>query len=175
TRAGITHYRNVAHNADFGSQPASALGISGANLDQFTSGMPSISVAGFNNPLVGYAASQPWDRGETVLDLVNDWTKIHGNHTFKFGANFRRLRDDLVQAQTYSPRGLFRFGDGSTVAGTTQRQGDSATNQLGNDFAAVLIDMPSNGAGAAVRRDVSVTSGSWRETEVFPFRQDAWH
>jgi Carboxypeptidase regulatory-like domain/TonB dependent receptor len=175
TRVGINNYRNVARPADFGSKDAEAVGITGANLDDFTSGMSSIRIAGFtNDPLVGYSASQPWDRGETSIDVVNNWTKIRGNHTFKWGADIRRLRDDLVQAQTFSPRGIFRFGDGSTVAGTTQRNGDSKTNQQANDFAAFLIDMPSNGTGVAVGRDVSVVSGSWRETQTFFFGQDSW-
>ena len=175
TRVGINNYRNVARNADFGKKSGDAFGIPGANLDDFTSGIPSIRIAGYtNDPLIGYSASQPWDRGETSIDVVNNWTKIHGNHTFKWGADIRRLRDDLVQAQTFSPRGVFRFGDGSTVAGTTQRSGDSKTNQQANDFAAFLIDMPNNGTGVAVGRDVSVVSGSWRETQTFFFGQDSW-
>ena len=175
TRVGINNYRNVARNADYGSKDGDAFGILGANLDAFTSGIPSIRIAGYtNDPLIGYSASQPWDRGETSIDVVNNWTKIRGNHTFKWGADIRRLRDDLVQAQTFSPRGIFRFGDGSTVAGTTQRNGDSKTNQQANDFAAFLIDMPNNGTGVAVGRDVSVVSGSWRETQTFFFGQDSW-
>ena len=175
TRVGINNYRNVARNADFGSKSGDAFGIPGANLDDFTSGMPSIRIAGYtNDPLIGYSASQPWDRGETSIDVVNSWTKIRGNHTFKWGGDIRRLRDDLVQAQTFSPRGIFRFGDGSTVAGTTQRNGDSKTDQRANDFAAFLIDMPSNGTGVAVGRDISVVSGSWRETQTFFFGQDSW-
>ncbi|HEX7962285.1 MAG TPA: TonB-dependent receptor [Terriglobales bacterium] len=174
TRVGINNYRNVARNADFGKKDGDAFGIPGANLDDFTSGIPSIRIAGYtSDPLIGYSASQPWDRGETSIDVVNNWTKIHGNHTFKWGADIRRLRDDLVQAQTFSPRGIFRFGD-ATVAGTTQRNGDSKTNQQANDFAAFLIDMPNNGTGVAVGRDVSVVSGSWRETQTFFFGQDSW-
>ena len=175
TRVGINHYRNETVTADHGTKAGDAVGILGANLDDFTSGMPSISIAGFSSPIVGYSASQPWDRGETIINIVNSWTKVHGNHIFKWGADIRRLRDDLVQAQTFSPRGLFRFGDGSTVAGTTQRNGDSKTDQKANDFAAFLIDRPSNGTGVAVGRDVSVISGSWRETELFFYGQDTWH
>src|SRR5205814_5462856 len=160
--------------ADFGKKDGDAFGIPGANLDDFTSGIPSINIAGFSNPIVGYSASVPWDRGETIIDVVNNWTKIRGNHTFKWGADIRRLRDDLVQAQTFSPRGLFRFGQDATVAGTTQRNGDSKTNQLANDFAAFLIDMPSNGTAVAVGRDISVISGSWRETQTFFYGQDSW-
>ncbi len=165
-RAGISHYRNIAHSTDFGTNAADALGIKGANLDSFTSGMSTINVQQFvsgNDPLIGYSASLPWDRGEVNINIVNNWTKIHRNHTFKWGADIRRLRDELVQAQTFSPRGRFTFGTGTTaILG-------SKTN-LANNFAAFLLDMPTT-----VGRDVSVVSGSWRETEAFFYGQDTWH
>jgi hypothetical protein len=40
---------------------------------------------------------------------VNNWTRIIGNHTFKWGIDLRRVRDDLLQDQTFSPRGLYTF------------------------------------------------------------------
>src|SRR6266704_2147155 len=47
TRAGISHYRNVVHQTDYGTNAAAQLGIQGANLDNaFTSGMVSIVVQG---------------------------------------------------------------------------------------------------------------------------------
>jgi len=168
-RAGISHYRNVAHQTDYGTDAASQLGIQGANLDNaFTSGVVSIDVQGGfgangSSLMVGYSASQPWDRGETNINLVNIWTKIHNNHTFKWGADIRRLRDDLVQGQTFSPRGLFRFGSGTTsIAG--------AKTSIANNFAAFLLDTPTE-----VGRDIAPISGSWRETELFFFGQDTWH
>jgi hypothetical protein len=164
-RGGISHYRNVAHQSDYGTNASDALGIKGANLDNgFTSGLVSIDIqGGFSSPLLGYSASVPWDRGETNLNFVNNWTKMHGNHTFKWGADIRRLRDDLVQGQSFSPRGLFRFGTGTTSI-------SGAKTSLANNFAAFLIDRPSE-----VGRDVAPISGSWRETEAFFFGQDTWH
>src|SRR5262249_35331844 len=94
------------------------------------------------------------------------WTKIRGNHSFKWGVDLRRLRDDLVQAQTFGPRGRFTFGTGTTAlnAGTA-----SPRTSLANNFAAFLLDAPTE-----VGRDVSVISGAWREPEVFSFVQDQW-
>ena len=163
TRVGVSHYRNVARNSDYGSKASDALGITGANLDAFTSGLTGIDIQnGFSSPMVGYSASLPWDRGETNINAVTNWTKIHRNHTFKWGVDVRRLRDDLVQAQTFSPRGVFRFGTSTTATPT------SATSR-GNNFAAFLIDAPTE-----VGRDISVISGSWRETEFFSYGQDKW-
>src|SRR4051812_4937930 len=166
TRAGISHYRNIALTSDHGSTATTDLGIPGANLDAFTSGLTQIEIQnGFGNPFVGYSASQPWDRGETNIDVVNNWTKISGNHTFKWGADIRRLRDDLVQAQTFGPRGHYVFG-----TGTTSLNGGTGSATLANNFAAFLIDAPTQ-----TGRDISLVSGAWRETEAFFFGQDAWH
>jgi hypothetical protein len=163
TRFGISHYRNIARNSDYGSKASDAIGITGANLDAFTSGLTSIDIqGGFSSPMVGYSASMPWDRGETNINAVTNWTKIRGNHTFKWGADIRRLRDDLVQAQTFGPRGVFRFG-----TSTTSNPG--TTTKSANNFAAFLIDAPTE-----VGRDISVISGSWRETEFFTYGQDKW-
>jgi hypothetical protein len=166
TRVGVSHYRNIARNSDYGSNASKVLGINGVNLDPFTSGLTSIdmlqSQSGFSSPMIGYSASLPWDRGETNINAVTNWTKIHRNHAFKWGVDVRRLRDDLVQAQTFGPRGVFRFGTSTTSTLT------SATSP-GNYFAAFLLDAPTE-----VGRDVSVVSGSWRETEFFTYGQDKW-
>ena len=166
-RAGISHYRNVAHQADYGTTASKDIGIPGVNLDAFTSGLVGMDIGGYNTPMVGYSASLPWDRGETNIDFVNNWTKIHGNHTIKWGADIRRLRDDLVQAQTFSPRGRYSFGTGPTALNSG---GKSSATNLANNFASFLLDMPTD-----VGRDISLTSGSWRETEAFFFGQDTWH
>ncbi|HEV3315519.1 MAG TPA: TonB-dependent receptor, partial [Candidatus Angelobacter sp.] len=168
TRIGLSHYHNVALNADSGSNASNAIGIPGVNLNGFTSGLTSIIINGINgnNPLVGYSASMPWDRGETNISVASTWTKTHGNHSFKWGADIRRLRDDLVQAQTFGPRGAFTFGTGTTALNAG---GASPKTSLANNFAALLLDAPTT-----VGRDVSVISGSWRETEVFTFFQDQW-
>jgi len=163
TRLGLSHYRNIAHNSDYGSTASDDLGITGVNLDAFTSGLTAIDIQnGFSSPMVGYSASLPWDRGETNINAVTNWTKIRSNHTFKWGVDFRRLRDDLVQAQTFGPRGVFRFGTSTTSTPTS-------LISRGNNFAAFLLDAPSE-----VGRDVSVISGSWRESELFSYGQDKW-
>src|SRR5919109_2091177 len=159
TRVGVSHYRNIARNSDYGL--TDLIGISGVNLDPFTSGTTAIDIQnGFSSPMIGYSASLPWDRGETNINAVTNWTKIHQNHTFKWGVDFRRLRDDLVQAQTFGPRGVFRFGSSTTST-------PSSPISRGNNFAAFLLDAPTE-----VGRDVSVVSGSWRESELFSYGQD---
>jgi hypothetical protein len=57
----------------------------------------------------------PWNRAETNIDFVNNWTKILHNHTIKFGVDVRRLRDELLQTQDAGgPRGEFQFRNNQT-------------------------------------------------------------
>lgn len=163
-RAGVDHYRNTAQEADYGSSASTAIGVPGVNLDPFTSGLVGLNIPGFSNPLVGYSASIPWVRGESNIDFVNNWTKIAGNHSFKFGGELRRVRDDLTQGQTFSPRGVFNYAEGQTGI---NKSGNKTS--FANDFASFLLDVPNQ-----VGRDVNVNPASWRQTLYFAFAQDTW-
>jgi len=172
-RFGVAWYHNEAHNSDFGTTTSKSLGISGVNLDQITSGIVGITIAnnrGFSNPLIGFSASLPWIRSETNIDFANTWTKILGNHTVKFGVDLRRIRDALLQEQTFSPRGLYTFSDGQTAlnTGTALKPAVSKTS-FTNDFASFLLDLP-NQAG----RDLATFFPNYRATQFFAFAQDKW-
>src|SRR5207249_5691155 len=114
SRIGVAYYNNIASQTDYGKNDSTAIGIPGININQFTSGMVSINLGGFTTPMVGYSASLPWVRAEANIDFVNTWTKIAHNHNIKFGIDVRRLRDCLLQDQTFSPRGRFTFGTNQT-------------------------------------------------------------
>ncbi|MGH9631246.1 MAG: carboxypeptidase regulatory-like domain-containing protein, partial [Bryobacteraceae bacterium] len=134
-RFGFSRYRNDAIQQDYGSNISSEIGIPGINLDVSTSGLTTINIDGYTGPVVGFSANQPWARAETNFNLVNNWTKITGNHTLKWGADIRRLRDDL-KAGIFNPRGQWSFR-----AGPTARNGDPQTS-FGNSFASFLLDQP---------------------------------
>ena len=163
-RGGIDHYRNNQTPSGYGTDLANQLGIPGVNVSPFTSGAPTIDITSYSEPLIGVGSSYPWIRGETNIDFVNNWTKIVGNHSFKFGGEVRRVRDDLVQGQTYGPRGVFTYADGQTGLNAP-----GATTSYGNDFASFLLDLPNQ-----VGRDVNVGDASWRQTLYFAFFQDTW-
>ena len=109
-RVGLGRYSNRAENLDIGTNASDAVGIKGVNLDRWSSGLTTITVGGYPDPLVGYSASIPWNRAETNIDFVSNWTKLHSNHTIKFGVDVRRLRDELLQTQDAGgPRGQFNL------------------------------------------------------------------
>jgi hypothetical protein len=163
-RIGIAHYHNEAQNSDYGKNTSSDLGIPGVNIGPFFSGIVGINVGSFySSNLVGYSASVPWVRAEANIDVVNTWTKILGNHTIKFGGDLKRVRDDLLQDQTFSPRGVYTF-----AAGQTSLKGGPSTSFY-NNFASLLLDLP-NQAG----RDLGQYFPAYRQWEVFAFVQDKW-
>lgn len=163
-RLGLNHYKNVAQPLDYGTNATAALGIPGVNLDAFTSGITTIDIGGYSGSLIGSGSSYPWRRGETNIDIVNNWTKIMGNHSSKFGVDIRRVRDDLFQGQVYGPRGVLQFRDGQTAL----KSGSNKTGQA-NNFASFLLDIPNQ-----MGRDVGVHDASWRETQLFTYAQDSW-
>ncbi len=166
-RLGVSRYRNDAENADYGTNASDAIGIRGVNVSPFTSGMTGIQINGYSNPMVGYSASLPWIRSETVFNLVNHWTRTMGNHTLKWGVDIRRIRDELLQNQTFSPRGRFDFADGNTALNCAT----PCDNRTGfaNAFASFLLDLPNQ-----VGRDLPLFFPAYRATQFFAFAQDKW-
>jgi hypothetical protein len=183
-RFGAGWYHNEAHNSDFGKSTSQSLGIPGVNLDQITSGIVGITINGgtFSNPLIGFSASLPWIRSETNIDFANTWTKILGNHAVKFGVDLRRIRDALLQEQTFSPRGLYTFNDGQTARNCTAGDvspgcpapanapnGGASKTSFTNNFASFLLDVPGQ-AG----RDLATFFPNYRASQFFAFVQDKW-
>ena len=171
-RLGVAHYRNTANPSDFGSNDASAVGIPGVNISPFTSGQVGVAFSDtFSTPLIGYSASLPWIRGEANIDFDNHWTKIIGNHTFKFGVDIRRIRDDLLQDQTFSPRGVITFGANQTASPDKLCAGASAAcgTTFANDMASFLLDVPSG-----VGRDLNTYFPAYRQWWFFSYAGDKW-
>ncbi len=163
TRIGLNRYLNVANNSDYGTNSSTTFGIPGVNVGAFTSGITGMNGTGFSDPMVGYSASMPWIRAETDIEFVNNWTKIVGNHTFEFGGNLIRIRDDLLQEQTFSPRGLWSFGPDQTAL-----NGGSSPS-FANNFASMLLDVP-----GTVGRDLNTYFPAYRAWQVFLYAGDKW-
>ncbi|HEX5484335.1 MAG TPA: TonB-dependent receptor, partial [Terriglobia bacterium] len=164
-RIGLNRYRNVAQQTDYGSDASTQVGIPGVNVSPFTSGLVGITNIGFNggNPTVGYSASLPWIRAETDIDVVSNWNKIISNHTVKWGVNLVRIRDDLLQEQTFSPRGRFSFAAGQTALNGGPKTG------FANQFASFLLGVPDN-----VGRDLPVIFPAYRAWHLFFYGNDKW-
>jgi hypothetical protein len=166
-RFGVSTYHNTAVSAGSGLNTAADLGIPGANLDTYTSGMTTINLQGYSNPTVGYSASMPWNRGETTYTVAATLTKLWGNHTIKFGGDYRHNSDYLLQTQDQGgPRGFFTFNGGQTGVPSIA----ATQNNVGNSLAAFLLDRPSSAGRdlAVIEKPGTVYSA------VFSFIHDKW-
>lgn len=177
-RIGVSYYNNVAQPSDYGQNDSSAIGVPGVNISPFTSGFLQTSLGdGISSPMTGYSASLPWVRSEANVDIVNTWTKTLKNHSIKFGFDLKRLRDNLLQDQTYGPRGIYNFGNEQTALCTpislnSSGLANSCTSSkvgVGNDVASFLLDVPYN-----LGRDVNTYFPGLRAWEFFAFVGDKW-
>ena len=164
-RFGVAHLLNNAQPSDYGTNDATTLGIPGVNIagQPFTSGQAGVTInGGFSGTLMGYSASMPWIRAESNIDFVNNYTKIIRNHTIKYGVDLRRIRDDLLQDQTFSPRGAFTFND-------VQTSEAGAKTNVANDISSFLFDLPSQ-----TGRDLNTFFPAYRQWWFFSFVSDKW-
>ena len=167
-RAGMMSYHNVALPSATGQNTAAEYGIPGANLDTYTSGMTAINIGnGVNQPLVGFTASLPWNRGETTVDLSTTVTKLAGNHTIKVGGTYRHNEDYLLQTQDQGgPRGFFTYN--ASITGSPANA--ASQSNLNNAIAAFLLDRPSSGG-----RDLAVIDKpGTTHSAMFLFVHDKW-
>jgi len=167
-RGGFSKYHNVAVSTGDGLDTSTQVGIPGANYDEFSSGLSRIRLnQGFTVPMVGFAASLPWDRGETTYSVVGTLTKVAGNHTMKAGTEVRHNEDFLLQIQDAGGvRGEYIFNGAQTSIPSDTR----ATAGLANAFASFLLDVP-----GTIQRDVKVIDRpGTKHWAVFAFAQDKW-
>jgi hypothetical protein len=166
-RFGWFRYKVFGQPNGIGTAPAKDAGIPGLNTDDnFNSGMPAFFINGYGNNLFrfGYAlgvngCNCPLIQDENQMQFVNNWTKIQGNHTFKFGGDIRQARNLRV------PSDRHRSGELNFDAARTQGPLGG-----GSGLASFLV-----GDVSRFERYVS-NSLNARETQNrwFFFAQDSW-
>ncbi len=160
-RAGVSRFKNVAFGAGYGKDLSTQVGIPGANLNDFTSGISAITGEGFSDPLLGVSGSLPWVRAGTIIEGVDNWTKIAGNHTIEWGGDYHRVRDDLLLVN--QPSGAFNF-----AAGPTALNG-GGTSGFANNFASFLLGVPSS-----INRGYANVFPAYRQNQLFLYVGDKW-
>src|SRR5215472_418154 len=166
-RFGFFRYQVFVIPNGLDTSPAADAGIPGLNLDhQYTGGMPAFFINDYGNSLFkfGYAlgvngCNCPLNENEKQFQFVNNWTKIKGNHTIKFGADIRQAHNLRI------PSDQHRAGQLSFNAAGTQ-----GPNGGGSGLATFLL-----GDVQLFQRYVSSSSDA-RETQNrwFFFAQDTW-
>jgi len=184
-RFGYFKYNPVASKPDVGTTPMTAAGIPGANLTGSqateTSGWggfllnqtPSTASANGGNfsgaPTVSWGdglgvgrCNCPLTESEQQFQGVTNWTKVHGNHQFKFGADFRYAMNLRVPSDA-GRTGDYTFDYRTTSGGPTGGVG-------GLDWATFLL-----GQVTQVSRYVSTSlDAAERQHRMFYYGQDSW-
>jgi hypothetical protein len=164
-RFGYFRYKVNVLPFDFGTTPATDAGIPGLNFDSFSSGLPALFADGDR----GFAAGSglgvnrcncPLDQDESQYQAVANLSMLKGNHTFKFGVDFRHAKNLRV------PSDAHRSGELSFNPART-----SGATGGGLGIATLLI-----GDVTKLRRYVStnVDAGE-RQWRHFYYGQDTWH
>jgi len=181
-RFGYFKYNPVASKPDVGATPMTAVGIPNANLtgsqaletsgwggfllnqtpstssanSGFFSGAPTVS---WGDGLGVGRCNCPLTESEQQFQWVTNWTKIRGNHQFKFGADFRYAMNLRV------PSDAGRTGDYTFDFRTTSEAGVG-----GLDWATFLL-----GDVTQVSRYVSSTlNAAERQHRMFYYGQDTF-
>ncbi len=180
-RFGYFKYNPNTFKPDAGTTPMTGFGIPNANLTgpeaAFTSGLggfllnqtvssSSANTGAFSNPTVSWGdglgvgrCNCPLLESEQQFQWVTNWTKIHGNHQFKFGADVRYAMNLRV------PSDANRAGDYTFDYRTTSNGGAG-----GLDWATFLL-----GDVTQMSRYVSPTvNAAERQHRMFYYGQDTW-
>jgi len=161
-RLGLARFNEVAVGVGYGQDLSTQVGIPGANVNLFTSGLSSISVDGLSNPFLGVFSSFPWNLAQTNIEFVNNWSKVHGGHSFDWGLDYHRIRDDYLIAPSW-PMGEFSF-----TAGPASLNGGPTAN-FANAFASFLLGVPNS-----TTRSFSNIFPAYRQNYIFPYVGDKW-
>ena len=174
-RFGFYRYRIRTQPNGVGRTPASDAGIPGLNLGTAeTSGMPAFYINGNGAFQFGYAlginqCNCPLKETENHFQLVNNWSKTWHNHTFGWGADFRRLQQQRIPSDNHRA-GEITFNN--SVTGNADVDTLSQVGAVtGSGMAAFLLGQPNQ----FVRY---FTGGGYhaglRQTRLFLFAQDSW-
>jgi hypothetical protein len=168
-RFGYMRYHVQTAPGGVGTSPATDAGIPGLNLgDLFTSGMPAFQIhqpSGASDFNFGYSlninqCNCPLLESEHQYQFVNNWTKIRGNHSIKFGADVRYAYNLRVPSDSHRAGELTFNND--TTAGLPANSGSGLA-----DF---LI-----GTTSSFNRFVSSSTDAYEtQPRLFFYGQDTW-
>jgi len=172
-RLGYMRYHVTDVPNGYGTDPATQAGIPGLNLDKtYTSGMPYFDIqdAGVGDDKLGYGlgvnqCNCPLDQSERQIQFVDNVTKIHGNHSFKFGVDLRYAENLRVPSDSHRAGELYFNGNNT---GEVTSVGANPIDGLG--LATFLL-----GDTSSFDRYVSSsTNAQERQKRFFYYGQDEW-
>jgi hypothetical protein len=110
----------IAHTQlDENTNYATQLGLGGIPYGPYNGGLPAVSISGING--FGSPTFYPALQHDNIFQILDNLTKIHNNHSLRFGADFERVRFSYLEIQaprgTYSYAGLYTSSPGTSFTG----------------------------------------------------------
>ena len=160
----------------YGTDPATAAGIPGLNLDKtYTSGMPYFDIqepggTGWQDDKLGYSlgANQcncPLTQTESQIQFVDNATKVMGKHSIKFGADLRWAKNLRVPSDSHRAGELY-FTGGNT--------GDVPSLGAGVSPGIALASFVLGDVSSFDRYVSSSTNAMEHQHRLFWYGQDEW-
>ena len=103
--AGYSRINNASFPLNYGSDLGNQFGIQNANFNQFSSGLPTVSIAGYTG--FGGTSFLPLIDLDNVYQFSGAVTRVRDQHTFKFGSVI--VRRDIYNQQSPAGAGTFSF------------------------------------------------------------------
>jgi hypothetical protein len=164
-RAGFLSYHVSENKLTAGQTPAADAGIPNLNTAADSSGLPNITMADTISNFGNQGCNCPLLESEQVFQLANNWTKILGNHTIKFGGDIRYALN-LRNASDNDRAGVLSFAAASTAAGPSDPTASSGTALGSLLFGQVAqfqrFDVYSQDAANRQKRGSFYAQDSWR-------------
>ena len=173
-RFGYFKYNPEANKLDAGTAPATAFGIPGLNTNAATSGLPYFNMttnggtlSDFGDGLGVGRCNCPLTESEQQFQWVGNFTKIVGNHQFKFGADIRYAENLRVPSDS-NRAGQLQFNSLGTSGGTNTAGVGAGAG--GFDLATLLLGEVTQ----FDRYDSTVLNAAERQKRWFFYGQDTF-
>jgi hypothetical protein len=155
-RLGYTRFNFDAVEPQTPTLPSSA-GFAINPQDPAVAGLPVIGITGLFT--LGFSSNGPQPRKDQTYGLTDNFTWVHGKHSFKFGIDDRRFH--VSNPFFASNSGTFGFGGG----------GQFSTGLPGADFLLGIPDTYTQGSGsfidASAQGYYTYAQDSWKATSTF--------
>ena len=156
-RAGYLNVSIASYPLNYGINASQQFGIANANIDDLTSGLTPVTVAGFAG--LGDANFVPLLQINHTKQVSASVTKTQGAHSIKFGGGW--IDRVFTVAQSSTPKGSYTFDTLLT---------NNGAGSGGNSLASLLLGYPST-----VARNLALIYPHYRALEPSAYVQDDWH
>ncbi len=104
---------NISPGLPLGQSAAAQFGLTGIPVGPYTAGMPPMNITGLTN--LGVTQYKPQTQISQTWQLIDNYSWLRGNHSFKFGYEYRHTSDNFLDIR--APQGQMLVGGTSSLPG----------------------------------------------------------